>query len=106
MMIGGLSLLTKVTPGGVGETPFAGATKPAAPDFGASFAEALGAAAGRTVDALQHADQVSIAALSGKDVSTRDVADAVMSAEQSLQTSIAIRDKIVSAYLEISRMQI
>ena len=29
-----------------------------------------------------------------------------MSAEQSLQTAIAIRDKIVSAYLEVSRMAI
>jgi len=29
-----------------------------------------------------------------------------MSAEQSLQTAIAIRDKIVSAYPEITKMQI
>jgi flagellar hook-basal body complex protein FliE len=29
-----------------------------------------------------------------------------MAAEQSLQTAIAIRDKAVSAYLEISRMAI
>jgi flagellar hook-basal body complex protein FliE len=29
-----------------------------------------------------------------------------MSAEQSLQAAIAIRDKIVSSYLEISRMAI
>jgi flagellar hook-basal body complex protein FliE len=29
-----------------------------------------------------------------------------MSAEQSLQTAIAVRDKVVSAYLEISRMSI
>jgi flagellar hook-basal body complex protein FliE len=29
-----------------------------------------------------------------------------MAAEQTLQASIAIRDKIVSAYLEISRMAI
>ena len=105
-MIGGLSMLTKLTPGGVGETPFAGAAQPAGTDFGMSFAEALGNAANNTIGALQNADNISIAALSGKDVSTRDVADAVMSAEQSLQTSIAIRDKIVSAYLEISRMQI
>jgi flagellar hook-basal body complex protein FliE len=34
------------------------------------------------------------------------VADAVMSAEQSLQAAVAIRDKLVQAYLEISRMQI
>ena len=37
---------------------------------------------------------------------TREVVDAVMSAEQSLQAAIAIRDKIVSAYLEVSRMAI
>ena len=49
--------------------------------------------------------QVSIQALKG-DADTREVVDAVMSAEQALQTAIAIRDKVVSAYLEISRMGI
>ena len=34
------------------------------------------------------------------------VVDAVMNAEQSLQTAIAIRDKVVTAYLEIARMPI
>jgi flagellar hook-basal body complex protein FliE len=34
------------------------------------------------------------------------VVEHVMSAEQSLQTAIAIRDKVVSAYQEISRMPI
>jgi flagellar hook-basal body complex protein FliE len=29
-----------------------------------------------------------------------------MAAEQSLQTAVAIRDKVVAAYLEISRMTI
>lgn len=29
-----------------------------------------------------------------------------MNAEQSLQTAIAVRDKVVSAYLEIARMPI
>jgi flagellar hook-basal body complex protein FliE len=29
-----------------------------------------------------------------------------MAAEQSLQTALAVRDKVVSAYLEISRMTI
>ena len=37
---------------------------------------------------------------------TQDVVDAVMSAERTLQTAIAVRDKIVTAYLEISRMAI
>jgi flagellar hook-basal body complex protein FliE len=34
------------------------------------------------------------------------VVSSVMEAEQSLQTAIAIRDKIVQAYLEISRMPV
>lgn len=48
---------------------------------------------------------MSIQALKG-DADTRQVVDAVMDAQQALQTSIAIRDKIVTAYLEISRMAI
>lgn len=72
---------------------------------GSSFAEALSQAATKTVNTLQNAEQMSIQALKG-DADTRQVADAVMSAQQALQTTIAIRDKVVSAYLEISRMSI
>ena len=60
---------------------------------------------GTQVNTLQHAEQASIQALKG-DVDTRQVVDAVMGAQQALQTTIAIRDKIVSAYLEVSRMSI
>ncbi|PBC04521.1 flagellar hook-basal body complex protein FliE [Mesorhizobium sp. WSM3860] len=70
-----------------------------------SFAEALSQAATKTVNTLQNAEQMSIQALKG-DADTRQVADAVLSAQQALQTTIAIRDKVVSAYLEISRMSI
>ena len=65
----------------------------------------IGEAATRTVDNLQQAEQLSAKALQG-DGDMRAVVDAVMSAEQSLQAAVAIRDKIVSAYLEISRMAI
>lgn len=58
-----------------------------------------------TVSQLKGAEQVSMQALQG-DADTRQVVDAVMNAQQSLQTAIAIRDKIVSAYLDISRMAI
>jgi flagellar hook-basal body complex protein FliE len=34
------------------------------------------------------------------------VVEAVMTAEQTLQGAIAVRDKVVAAYLELSRMQI
>ncbi|WP_027165110.1 flagellar hook-basal body complex protein FliE [Mesorhizobium sp. WSM3224] len=73
--------------------------------IGSTFAEVLGQAATKTVNTLQGAEQMSIQALKG-DADTRQVVDAVLSAQQALQTTIAIRDKVVSAYLEISRMSI
>ncbi len=72
---------------------------------GASFGALLSEGASRTIETMQQAEQVSLKALRGE-AETRDVVDAVMSAEQSLQSAIAIRDKIVTAYLEISRMAI
>lgn len=84
-----------------------GAAAPAAaPAAGAAtFADALGAAGARALDTMRGAEAVSLAALGGE-ADARTVVDAVMRAEQTLQTAVAIRDKIVSAYLEISRMQI
>ena len=72
---------------------------------GASFASMIGEAATRTVGNLQQAEQLSAKALQD-DADMRSVVDAVMSAEQSLQAAVAIRDKIVTAYLEVSRMAI
>ncbi|MCR5855853.1 MULTISPECIES: flagellar hook-basal body complex protein FliE [Mesorhizobium] len=95
--IGARSLLENLS--GAGETA-TGA------DFGASLAKALSNAASNTVTTLQSADQVSMKALQGGDVTAREVVDSVMSAERSLQAAIAIRDKIVTAYLEVSRMAI
>ena len=74
-------------------------------DAGQSFASMLANAAGNAVGSLKQAEQLSIDALQGK-ADMRAVVDTVMSAEQSLQAAVAIRDKIVSAYLEISRMAI
>ena len=71
----------------------------------ASFASALSAASGKAVDTLRGAEALSLKALQG-DIDTREVVDAVMSAEQTLQAAIAIRDKIVTSYLEVSRMAI
>ncbi len=76
-----------------------------APTIGQNFADALGDTAMATIGKLQAAEQASFKGMQGG-METREVVDAVMSAEQSLQAAIAIRDKIVSSYLEISRMQI
>lgn len=73
----------------------------AGPDFATLITEALAGVSGQ----LRKAEAVSIAGIRG-DASTQAVVEQVMAAEQSLQTAIAVRDKIVAAYLEISRMPI
>ena len=72
---------------------------------GVSFASVLGDMANTTVNTLKQAEVTSFDGITGK-ASTREVVDAVLAAEQSLQTAIALRDKIVSAYLEVTKMQI
>jgi flagellar hook-basal body complex protein FliE len=97
---------TKVLDGiGDGLGKLLGNTVEPAGGVGQSFAGMLGDAAGRVADNLQQAEQLSVKALQGNG-DMRAVIDAVMTAEQSLQAAVAIRDKIVSAYLEVTRMQI
>jgi len=109
-MIGGLGAL-QLKPsigsadGATGLFQGGAVAKPAGDNVAASFAEALTQAASRTVGTLENAEQMSVQALTGG-ADTRQVVDAVMDAQQALQTAIAIRDKIVTAYLEISRMAI
>ena len=72
---------------------------------GASFGEVLSQMTDSVGQKLQAAEANSIQGIKG-DAPLRDVVSSVMEAEQSLQASIAIRDKIVQAYLEISRMPV
>jgi flagellar hook-basal body complex protein FliE len=55
--------------------------------------------------ALRTSEATSAAAITGNG-SMQQAVIATMQAEQSLQAALAIRDKVVSAFLEISRMQI
>jgi flagellar hook-basal body complex protein FliE len=102
-MISGIGALSNQIGGGSVTGAATSAASVASP--GGSFADLVSDVVSNTVASLQNAEQVSVKAISG-DVDTREVVDAVMSAEQSLQAAIAIRDKIVSAYIEVSRMQI
>ncbi|MCP1200915.1 flagellar hook-basal body complex protein FliE [Notoacmeibacter sp. MSK16QG-6] len=88
-------------------TPAAGAGgAPASSGAVASdFASALAQGANNVADQVSEADRAAMSALSGQS-GPREVAEAVMTAEQSLQTAIAVRDKLVNAFLDISRMQI
>lgn len=71
-----------------------------------SFDQVLAEVTGAVGSNLEKAESLSMQKMEGGDVSVREVVNSVMDAERSLNTAIAIRDKIVQAYLEVSRMQI
>jgi flagellar hook-basal body complex protein FliE len=100
-------------PGGVGGAgaiaqplPVTGAqnaatTEPLPTDFGSL----LGKMTLEAISTLKAGEQTAVAGVRGQ-ATTQQVVEAVMAAEQTLQASIAIRDKVVASYLEISRMTI
>lgn len=77
-------------------------TEPAVPS---DFTDMLTQLFNQTADSLKKAEAASTGALQGT-VSMQEAVQTVMVADQSLQTAIAIRDKITAAYLEFSRMAI
>lgn len=60
---------------------------------------------GEAVGNLKTGEAAALSGLQGQ-TSVQNVVEAVMTAERSLQTSIAIRDKLVAAYQSISQMAI
>jgi flagellar hook-basal body complex protein FliE len=77
---------------------------------GASAAGGFGGALGRAlqgvVDAGHEADAQSMQAIAGTSTSLTDVVTAVSRAELALQTTTAIRDRVVSAYQDTMHMSI
>jgi len=71
----------------------------------ADFATVLAEVSSNAITTLKAGEAAGLAGLEGK-ASVQQVVEAIMSAEQTLQTAIAIRDKVVSAYQEISRMAV
>jgi flagellar hook-basal body complex protein FliE len=82
----------------------AGNTGAAAPT-GDSFAATLKDAAQSAIQNLKASEQQSVNGVTGQ-VDIRDVVMAVNNAEVTLQTAIAVRDKVIAAYQEIMRMPI
>jgi len=72
---------------------------------GASFLDALQQAAANAVTTLENSERVAMQGIRGQ-ADIREVVDSVMAAERTLSAAIAIRNKAVAAWLEISRMQI
>ena len=56
-------------------------------------------------DAMRAGEAAAISGVSG-DSSVQEVVQSLMSAEEHLRAAVAVRDRVVSAYQEIARMQI
>ncbi|MGV6872344.1 flagellar hook-basal body complex protein FliE [Pseudochelatococcus sp. B33] len=69
------------------------------------FASVLGSLITDTAQSLRASEAISAEGLQGR-ASTQAVVESIMEAERSLQTTLAVRDKVVAAYQEISRMAI
>jgi flagellar hook-basal body complex protein FliE len=83
----------------------AAAALPETNPTGPSFADFVNSVGTNFADTMKTAETKSMDGMLGK-ATTREVVEAVMSADQTLQTAMAFRDKIVSAYLEIVKMPI
>ncbi len=72
---------------------------------GSDFASMLKDGAKAAIDAGKKSEEMSQQAIAGK-ADVRDVVAAVNNAELTLQTVVAVRDKVISAYNDIIRMPI
>lgn len=71
---------------------------------GPSFGDILESAAQKTIDTQKTSEKMTADAVVGK-ADLTDVVNAVNNAEMSLNLFVAMRDKMIDAYNQISRMQ-
>ena len=72
---------------------------------GSDFASLLREGAKNAIESGKHSEELSKQAIAGK-ADVRDVVAAVNNAELTLQTVVAVRDKVISAYSDILKMPI
>jgi flagellar hook-basal body complex protein FliE len=104
-MIDGISALTsaKSSIASLGAPSAAGAGVNAS--GGADFGQIMNQISGDAIGSLKSAEAASIGGIQGS-TPVHQVVESIMSAQRSLQSVLAMRDKAVSAYQEISRMAI
>jgi flagellar hook-basal body complex protein FliE len=73
---------------------------------GGSFAGMVRDVANQAVGSMRNAEQASVRAVSGQGGDLNSVVMAVSNAEVTLQTAVAVRDKVIAAYMDIVRMPI
>lgn len=98
--------LTQPTPAvsavGMSGTPAVGALADSAgTDFGAFLDKSISQA----VDTVKEGERVSMSAVAGK-ANAQEVVRSVLAAEMTVQSVVAIRDKMVQAYQEIMRIAV
>ncbi len=110
-MINAIETLRSVTDGVTSKVSETRYVQPAADIVSAkeasevNFSDALANVSLEAIETLKQGEAAAISGISGK-ASAQQVVEAVMAAESTLQTAIAIRDKVVSAYQEMARMTI
>jgi len=72
---------------------------------GNSFGDIMKTMATRTIDTMRGGEAASAKAITG-DASLPEVVQAITASEVTLQTVVAIRDRMVGAYQEIMRMPV
>ena len=101
MKLDGIGSLAGVQPGlGLARGPQAAATS-----SGVGFEQVLGQTVQRAFSSLQAGEAAAIQGLQGSMPESK-VVEAIMDAQRTLQSALAIRDKAVSAWQEITRMAI
>jgi flagellar hook-basal body complex protein FliE len=99
--IGSVSSVNTLTSTTTGAVSGVGAGNGVASDF----SQVLANVATDAIGTMRAGEATAITGIEGK-ASIQSVVAAVMAAEQTLQAAVSIRDKVVSAYQEISRMAI
>ena len=89
---------------GIGES-MPSLSGPSTPQGVGGFGDILKSAMTDAVSASKHAEHQMAAQVAGK-AELVDVVTAISAAEQSLETVMAVRDQVISAYQEIMRMPI
>lgn len=97
--------LTGGIAGGIGPGLAPGIGGLSAPGQGSSFGGMVESMVSETAGALRNAETQSVRQISGKG-DLIDVVTAIGAAETALDTVVAVRDRVVSAYSDIMRMQI
>jgi flagellar hook-basal body complex protein FliE len=72
---------------------------------GESFGDVMASAMSDTIQATRHSEHVGMQAVANQ-AELSDIVTAVNNAEMTLQTVVAIRDRVIQAYQEILRMPI